>query len=78
MIQHGVDGSSVNWVINGDDKTLTYMLANQGFDVWLGNTRGSRFSREHLTLTADQEEFWDWSFQEMGEFDVPANIKTIL
>jgi hypothetical protein len=25
-------------------KTLPYMLAHQGYDVWIGNNRGTRFA----------------------------------
>ena len=77
LLQHGINGSGVDWIFNGEDASLTYMLANAGFDVYLGNSRGNRYSREHVSLDPKSKEFWGFSFQEMGEKDVPANFKAI-
>lgn len=74
LVQHGMDNSALIWVIN-QETSLALMLADQGFDVWLGNNRGNRFAREHLEYTQEAEEFWEWSFQEMAQFDLPATIK---
>ena len=43
--------------------------------MWLGNNRGSTFSRKHKTLDPDHSRlFWEFSFQELGEFDDVAMI----
>jgi hypothetical protein len=45
------------------------------YDVWLINFRGNSYSREHAWLDADSEEsFWNFSFEEFGEFDLKASI----
>lgn len=36
------------------------MLYEAGYDVWLGNYRGTEYSEEHETLNATQREFWDY------------------
>ena len=41
-----------------------YVLADNGYDVWLGNYRGNRYSRRHLTLNPDSlfnRDFWQFS-----------------
>ena len=38
-----------------------YILADRGYDVWLGNARGSTYSRGHVSLNADEDPFWDFS-----------------
>ena len=45
------------------------MVANAGFDVWIGNSRGTQFSK----VFDDQ----DFSWEEMGKYDLPAVTKFI-
>lgn len=47
------------------------MLADNGFDVWLGNARGNTYSTNHATIKAfgsreDREKFWTFSWHEIG------------
>lgn len=78
IIQHGVFDSSDNFVANHDDHSISFYLANRGYDVWVSNSRGNKYSRAHATLKPSQKEFWDFSFQEMGDYDIKANIDFIL
>ncbi|EGZ17171.1 hypothetical protein PHYSODRAFT_331185 [Phytophthora sojae] len=48
------------------------------YDVWLGNNRGTTWSREHLTYTDDDDEFWEFSWEDMGKYDLPAEINYVL
>ncbi|XP_063162239.1 lipase member M-like [Candoia aspera] len=66
------------WLINLPSNSLGFVLADAGYDVWIINNRGSTWSRRHQNLTIDQEEFWDFSFHEMGIYDIPASINFIL
>ena len=50
-----------------------------GFDVWLGNNRGTRFSLKHRWLDAvNDAEYWKFGWGEQGLYDQPANIRKIL
>uniref|UniRef100_A0A8D8Z601 Lipase n=1 Tax=Cacopsylla melanoneura TaxID=428564 RepID=A0A8D8Z601_9HEMI len=80
FVQHGILCSSTDWVIAGPNKSLGYILADQGFDVWLGNARGNTYSRKHMYYNPENhtKTFWDFSWHEMGVYDLPVVIDYIL
>ncbi|XP_021951697.1 lipase member K isoform X2 [Folsomia candida] len=78
LLAHGLLNSAGAWVIHEPDKALAYMLADRGYDTWMLNSRGCTYSKGHETLSAQDKEFWDFSFHEMGTMDVPAVIDHIL
>lgn len=51
-----------------------FLLADHGYDVWLGNFRGSTYSRNHTQFSDTEKEFWDFSFHEIGLYDIAAKI----
>jgi gastric triacylglycerol lipase len=73
ILQHGLIDSSDTWLTNDEDKAPGFMLANKGYDVWLGNSRGNKHSRNHTTYNPDKnKEFWEFTFQHMADYDLPA------
>ncbi|CAK7325123.1 unnamed protein product [Dovyalis caffra] len=72
LIQHGVLVDGMTWLQNQPEQNLPTILADQGFDVWISNTRGTKFSSRHTSLQHSQQEFWNWSFDELAKFDLPA------
>jgi lysosomal acid lipase/cholesteryl ester hydrolase len=76
-LQHGLLSSSADWMLSGPGKALAYVLADAGYDVWMGNIRGNTYSRRHVTYNNEDEEFWDFSWDEMAVHDVPAQIDYI-
>ncbi|KAH9638484.1 hypothetical protein HF086_016809 [Spodoptera exigua] len=77
MIVHGLSGSSGDFVIMGPEKSLAYILADAGYDVWLANLRGTDYS-SHVNLTKSEQKFWEFSFHEHGKYDLPAMIDHVL
>ncbi|XP_025420148.1 lipase 3-like [Sipha flava] len=80
LVQHGILCSSTDWVIAGQNNSLAFVLSDAGYDVWLTNSRGNTYSRNHIFLDPAKEpqKFWDFSWHEMGTIDLPNTIDYIL
>lgn len=44
--------------------------------MWLGNNRGNEHSRRHIKYHPDKnnKEFYNFDFQDLGDYDLPAQI----
>lgn len=80
LLMPGLLSNSADFLTLGPGLSLGYILADEGYDVWLANYRGSRWSKKHKTLDVvlNKKEFFDISFQEIGLFDITASIDYIL
>ena len=78
LLMHGMMCSSYCWVTS-DTNSLAFILSDQGYDVWLGNFRGTKYSRKHVSLDPDKDlQFWRFSLHELGVKDLSAMITNIL
>eukprot|EP00434_Breviolum_minutum_P034673 symbB.v1.2.030691.t3/scaffold3488.1/size55655/5 len=79
ILQHGVLASSWCWLVNSPEKSLGILLWRMGYDVWLTNSRGNTFSRNHTEYNPSfNQKFWNYTFEDMGYFDVSANVRYVL
>uniref|UniRef100_A0A2C9JRX8 Lipase n=1 Tax=Biomphalaria glabrata TaxID=6526 RepID=A0A2C9JRX8_BIOGL len=78
VLQHGLMGSCSNYLDNLVNQSLAYILADAGADVWLGNSRGTIYSTNHTHLNPKKKEFWQFSWDEMAKYDLPAMINFVL
>lgn len=83
FLMHGLLDSSGTWIIMRPTHGLAYILADEGYDVWMGNARGSRYSRRHIKYNpeggrSERKSFWSFSWHEIGIIDVPTMIDYVL
>ncbi|CAG9310080.1 unnamed protein product [Blepharisma stoltei] len=78
LMVHGLTHHASSYVISQKSKAPAFALADEGFDVWLLNTRGNHLSRKHETLDANQPEYWEWCANHIGANDIPKTIDYIL
>ncbi|XP_025266697.1 lipase 1 [Camponotus floridanus] len=63
LLQHGLSITSAVWLFLGKGKAFAYLLADQGYDVWLGNVRGNIYSKAHISLSPSTSTFWNFKSQ---------------
>ena len=78
LMMHAQDCDMMEWVMNSADKANAFILSRAGYDVWMGNNRGNKYSAYHKTLTTKDRAFWDYYQEDMATKDLPAFIDFIL
>lgn len=78
-LHHGLLMNSEVWVtMLHKHQNLPYILYDLGYDVWLGNNRGNKYSQKHIRHSQLSLKFWDFSLDEFAFFDIPNSVDYIL
>ncbi|XP_074275498.1 triacylglycerol lipase 1-like [Silene latifolia] len=77
LLIHGLFMAGDAWFLNPKEQSLGFLLADRGFDVWIANVRGTRWSHGHVSLSDRSKAFWDWSWEDLALYDLPAMIEYI-
>jgi len=64
LLTHGLTDSSDGWFLNGDKGSVGFYMVNQGYDVWVANNRGNKYSRTNKNSTMNDQTFFDYSYTE--------------
>lgn len=55
-------------------RSLSYYLANRGYNVFVSNYRGNIYGQTNVNKTVDDPSFWDFSIDEQIDIDLPLKI----
>ncbi|RPB05058.1 alpha/beta-hydrolase [Choiromyces venosus 120613-1] len=78
-LHHGLLMNSEVWVcLLEKERCLPFVLVEKGFDVWLGNNRGNKYSKKSIHHPSLSPKFWDFSMDEFAFHDIPDSINYIL
>ncbi|CAI2370345.1 unnamed protein product [Moneuplotes crassus] len=83
MLQHGLLDNSGTFTVGFSNQSLPFLLNEEGYDVWITNTRGNFNSYEHTnpfeySVFDIHSKYWNFTFDTMGYYDLPSNIDYIL
>ncbi|XP_061355410.1 triacylglycerol lipase 2-like [Gastrolobium bilobum] len=68
---------AISWLFNSPNESLAFILADNGFDVWLANTRGTKYSQGHKSLSPNDMAYWEWSWDELASYDLSASVQYV-
>jgi len=78
-LHHGLLMNSEVWMcITDRERCLPLVLVEQGYDVWLGNNRGNKYSKKCLHYAPTEIPFWNFSMDQFAFHDIPDSINYIL
>lgn len=78
-LHHGLLMNSEVWVcLTDEQRSLPFVLVERGFDVWLGNNRGNKYSKKSIYCSPTSLKFWNFSIDEFAFHDIPDSIAYIL
>lgn len=88
LLNHGAMMTSEAWLVSSlvpspkhtsdHPNTLPHTLLHAGYDVWLMNRRGNKYSCKNTRWTSRSREFWAFSLDEPICRDLPAVIDFVL
>jgi lysosomal acid lipase/cholesteryl ester hydrolase len=78
-MHHGLMMNSEVWVCLTDrERCLPFELVERGYDVWLGNNRGNKYSKKSVHTAPTSTAFWNFSMDQFAFHDIPDSISYIL
>ncbi|KAJ0111554.1 hypothetical protein Patl1_01927 [Pistacia atlantica] len=77
LLQHGLLMDAITWLLLPPEQSLAFLLADNGYDVWLANTRGTKYSLGHVSLSPNDSAYWLWSWDELAAYDLPATFQYV-
>ena len=76
LVVHALMQCSDTFLLGGST-SLVAALVNAGYDVWLGNCRGNKYSQRHERYAVNDKRYWNFSIDELAMVDLPAMVNAI-
>ena len=76
FLQHGIMDSSYSFVAKGASDGLAFRAFDKGFDVFMGNFRGTS-SLKHASDDISARDYWDYTLDDHGNHDMDAFVSEI-
>jgi lysosomal acid lipase/cholesteryl ester hydrolase len=67
----------MEWVLNTPETAPAFQLSRAGYDVWMGNNRGSKYSNTHQTLSNKDLAYWDFYQMDMANQDLLTFVEYV-
>ena len=78
-LHHGLMMNSEVWIcLTERERCLPFQLVERGYDVWLGNNRGNKYSKKNIHMAPTDTNFWNFSMDQFAFHDIPDSIGYIL
>ncbi|MCO5608101.1 hypothetical protein L7F22_062307 [Adiantum nelumboides] len=77
FLYHGLMQGGDIWVLNAAEEALGFLLVDNGYDVWLGSSRSSKFSYGHISFQRSDPEFWNWDWDDLVSQDLPSMLRFV-
>lgn len=74
LLQHTLFDNGGSWLFNNKSYALPYKLADEGYDIWIINQRGTIYSNKHKSMNINSDEYWDFSVHEISLYDLSSFI----
>ena len=63
--------------VTGKKSSPAFFLSNQGYDLWLLNFRGNKYSKGHINKSISKEKYWNFTFEQKGIYDIVCAVNFV-
>eukprot|EP01135_Chromosphaera_perkinsii_P003254 Nk52_evm29s239 gene=Nk52_evmTU29s239 len=78
ILAHGLVDSSDTWQFDLPHQSLSYIMADACYDVFMTNDRGNTYSTKHKRFSNTDPRYWAFSWDESARYEIPAVVEFVL